>query len=101
MTEHRNLEIVRFLKVATSFVCKAREKSLNENNGDELTTTRKRKQEHCQSSADPLTHSLNHSEHLNLWEECMAWDDMMDEFVRSQCATSCRRSSSVCWNNKR
>ncbi|KAM3185975.1 hypothetical protein ACTXT7_005275 [Hymenolepis weldensis] len=47
-----NLEIARFLKVATSFVCKVR-KELNENNGDELATTSKRKP-HCQRSANSL-----------------------------------------------
>ena len=45
--KHSNLEIARFLKVARSFVCKVR-KELNENNGDELATS-KRKQ-HCQRS---------------------------------------------------
>ncbi|KAM3186987.1 hypothetical protein ACTXT7_003222 [Hymenolepis weldensis] len=52
--EHDNLEITGFLKVATSFTCKVG-KELNENNGNELAATRKRKQEHCQRSADSLT----------------------------------------------
>ncbi|VUZ49918.1 unnamed protein product [Hymenolepis diminuta] len=57
-TEHRNLGISRFLQNATSFPCRVRKELLNEKNGDELTTTRKRKQRHCQRSADSLTHSL-------------------------------------------
>ncbi|KAM3172750.1 hypothetical protein ACTXT7_013912 [Hymenolepis weldensis] len=51
-TKHGNLEITRFLKVATSFACKVR-KALNNKNGDELASMRKRKQ-HCQRSADSL-----------------------------------------------
>ncbi|KAM3182034.1 hypothetical protein ACTXT7_013213 [Hymenolepis weldensis] len=39
--------------VAISYLCKVRKELLNENNGDELATTRKRKQ-HCQRSADSL-----------------------------------------------
>ncbi|KAM3175539.1 hypothetical protein ACTXT7_008302 [Hymenolepis weldensis] len=50
--KHRNLEIVRFLKVAKSFLYKVR-KRLNENNGDELATMRRRKQ-HCRRSADSI-----------------------------------------------
>ncbi|KAM3172372.1 hypothetical protein ACTXT7_014680 [Hymenolepis weldensis] len=46
---------VNAMAVATSFVCKVRKEQLNENNEGELTATRKRKQEHCQRSADPLT----------------------------------------------
>ncbi|VUZ42438.1 unnamed protein product, partial [Hymenolepis diminuta] len=56
-TKHRNLEIIRFLKVATSFVCKVG-KELNGNNGDELVAMRKRKQEHCRRSADLLSYTL-------------------------------------------
>ncbi|VUZ52516.1 unnamed protein product [Hymenolepis diminuta] len=51
-----NLEIARFLQVARSFVCKVRKELPNENSGDELATTRRRK-EHCQRSADSLTHN--------------------------------------------
>ncbi|VUZ49818.1 unnamed protein product, partial [Hymenolepis diminuta] len=51
-----NLEIARFLKVPTSFVCKVR-KELNENNADELATSKKRK-EHCQRSAQLLTQNI-------------------------------------------
>ncbi|VUZ40962.1 unnamed protein product [Hymenolepis diminuta] len=51
--EHRNFEIARSLKVVTPLVCKVRKGLLNENNGGELATTRKRK-EHCQRSADSL-----------------------------------------------
>ncbi|VUZ53522.1 unnamed protein product [Hymenolepis diminuta] len=54
---HNNLEIVRFPKVTTSFVCKIRKELLNENNGDELATMRKKK-EHCQRSADSLLQLL-------------------------------------------
>ncbi|KAM3179801.1 hypothetical protein ACTXT7_017569, partial [Hymenolepis weldensis] len=64
--KHRNFEIARFLKVATSFVCKVRKGLLNENNGDE-PTTRKRK-----GTVNAL---LTHSEHLNLCEKCTAWHD--------------------------
>ncbi|KAM3186473.1 hypothetical protein ACTXT7_004268 [Hymenolepis weldensis] len=55
--KHDNLEIARFLKVTTSSVCKVRKELPNENNGVELTTTRERKQEHCQRSARSLTKS--------------------------------------------
>ncbi|KAM3186981.1 hypothetical protein ACTXT7_003216 [Hymenolepis weldensis] len=55
--KHRNLEIARFLKLATFFVCKVG-KELTENDRGELAAMRKRKQEHCQSSADSLTHTL-------------------------------------------
>ncbi|VDL59278.1 unnamed protein product [Hymenolepis diminuta] len=51
--KHNNLGIARLLIVARCFVYKVR-KQLNENNEDELATTRKRKQ-HCQRSADSLT----------------------------------------------
>ncbi|VUZ39869.1 unnamed protein product [Hymenolepis diminuta] len=51
-----NLEIGRFLQVATSFVCTVRKELLNEINGDELTAMGKRKQEHCQRSANQLPH---------------------------------------------
>ncbi|KAM3171269.1 hypothetical protein ACTXT7_016955 [Hymenolepis weldensis] len=54
-SKRRKLKIVRFLKVATSFIYKARKEPVNENDGDELGATRKRKQEHCQRSADSLT----------------------------------------------
>ncbi|KAM3175904.1 hypothetical protein ACTXT7_007586 [Hymenolepis weldensis] len=49
--KYRNLEVARFLKVSRSFVCKVRKDPLNENNEDELTATRKKK-EYCQRSAD-------------------------------------------------
>ncbi|VUZ40953.1 unnamed protein product [Hymenolepis diminuta] len=49
----RNLEVAGLPEVATSFVCKVRKGLLNENNGGELATTRKRKV-HCQRSADSL-----------------------------------------------
>ncbi|KAM3174819.1 hypothetical protein ACTXT7_009772 [Hymenolepis weldensis] len=55
--KHRNLEIARFLKVATSFACKVR-RELNENNRDEKSIV-----------------TADHSEHLSLSEECMAWHD--------------------------
>ncbi|VUZ54708.1 unnamed protein product [Hymenolepis diminuta] len=47
----RNLDIARFLKVVRSFVCKVRKELPNENSGDGLAVTSKRKQ-HCQRSAD-------------------------------------------------
>ncbi|VUZ47112.1 unnamed protein product, partial [Hymenolepis diminuta] len=50
--KHRNLENVRSVKVARSFVCRAR-KELNENNGVKFTSTRKRKQ-YCQRSVHSL-----------------------------------------------
>ncbi|VUZ47975.1 unnamed protein product [Hymenolepis diminuta] len=49
--KHRNLEIARFLQVVRSVVWKVRKELLNENNGDAMVTTRKRK-EHCERSAD-------------------------------------------------
>ncbi|VUZ49491.1 unnamed protein product [Hymenolepis diminuta] len=49
--KHNSLEIARFPKVATSYLCKIREALLNENNEDELAAMRKRKQ-HCQHSDD-------------------------------------------------
>ncbi|KAM3179548.1 hypothetical protein ACTXT7_000437 [Hymenolepis weldensis] len=52
--KHRNIEIERFLKVATSFVCKVEKELLNINNGDELVATRKRKQ-HYHCPADSFT----------------------------------------------
>ncbi|VUZ43033.1 unnamed protein product [Hymenolepis diminuta] len=52
--KHWNLEIAGPLKVTTSFDRKVRKELLNENKGDELTATRKRRQEHCQRSADSL-----------------------------------------------
>ncbi|VUZ47479.1 unnamed protein product [Hymenolepis diminuta] len=52
--KYSNLGIARSVKVATSYVCKVRKELLNENNGDELAATSKRKQ-HCQRSADSLT----------------------------------------------
>ncbi|KAM3176254.1 hypothetical protein ACTXT7_006864 [Hymenolepis weldensis] len=54
-------------KHARSFVCKVKKEMLNENNGDELATTRKRK-----SIVNAL---LTHSEYLSSSEECMAWHD--------------------------
>ncbi|VUZ43255.1 unnamed protein product [Hymenolepis diminuta] len=39
--KRRNLDIARFLKVATSYLCKARKELLNENNGDEVAIKRK------------------------------------------------------------
>ncbi|KAM3184222.1 hypothetical protein ACTXT7_008810 [Hymenolepis weldensis] len=53
----------------TSFVCKVRKGLLNENNGDELAVTRKRK-EHCQRSADLFTHSERLS-HFKRDEACI------------------------------
>ncbi|KAM3178648.1 hypothetical protein ACTXT7_002136 [Hymenolepis weldensis] len=52
--EHRNLEIARFPKVATSSPCKVRKEQPNDNNANELAITRMRKW-HCQLSADSLT----------------------------------------------
>ncbi|KAM3177360.1 hypothetical protein ACTXT7_004680 [Hymenolepis weldensis] len=49
--KYRNLEVARFLKVSRSFVYKVRKDLMNENNEDELTATRKKK-EYCQRSAD-------------------------------------------------
>ncbi|KAM3171948.1 hypothetical protein ACTXT7_015552 [Hymenolepis weldensis] len=51
--KNRNLEIARFLKVSTSYICKVREE-LDENHEGELAVMRRRKQEHCQRSADLL-----------------------------------------------
>ncbi|VUZ39049.1 unnamed protein product [Hymenolepis diminuta] len=51
--KHSNQEIARFLQGAISFVCKVRRGQLNQNNGDKLATTWKRK-EHCQRSAGSL-----------------------------------------------
>ncbi|KAM3172040.1 hypothetical protein ACTXT7_015362 [Hymenolepis weldensis] len=51
--KHRNLEITKFLKVATSFVWKVRKELLNEKNEAELAVTRKRK-ERGNHSADSL-----------------------------------------------
>ncbi|KAM3185069.1 hypothetical protein ACTXT7_007106 [Hymenolepis weldensis] len=47
--KHNN--VTRFVKVARSFVYKDR-KELDDKNGDELTASRKKKQEHCQRSTD-------------------------------------------------
>ncbi|KAM3180634.1 hypothetical protein ACTXT7_015909 [Hymenolepis weldensis] len=52
--KYRNLEIARFLLIATAFVCEVRKALLNDKNRDELASTGKRK-EHCQRSANPLT----------------------------------------------
>ncbi|KAM3182411.1 hypothetical protein ACTXT7_012437 [Hymenolepis weldensis] len=49
--KHSSLRIARFLKVARSFVCNVRKELLDENNGDELAATRKRKV-HYECSAD-------------------------------------------------
>ncbi|KAM3188202.1 hypothetical protein ACTXT7_000781 [Hymenolepis weldensis] len=51
--KHSNLEITRFLKVARSLSAKLEKELLNENNGDELAATSKRKY-HCQRPADSL-----------------------------------------------
>ncbi|KAM3188443.1 hypothetical protein ACTXT7_000269 [Hymenolepis weldensis] len=52
--KHKNLEIARFLKVARSSICKVRKELLNENNGNGLGATRKRR-EHCQCSVSLRT----------------------------------------------
>ncbi|VUZ55958.1 unnamed protein product [Hymenolepis diminuta] len=65
---HSSLEIVEFLKVVRSCICKFERQLLNEKNGGELAVTRKRT-EHCQhpdSPTHPLTHSITDSEHLSL-----------------------------------
>ncbi|KAM3181991.1 hypothetical protein ACTXT7_013284 [Hymenolepis weldensis] len=51
--KHSNLDIARFLQIATSFPSKVRKELLTENNADELAAMSKRK-EHCQRSADSL-----------------------------------------------
>ncbi|VUZ51572.1 unnamed protein product [Hymenolepis diminuta] len=75
--KHRNLEIAGFLKVTTSFVCKVG-KGLNEHNGDELAT-RKRKG-HCQRLAD----SLRTPEFVRRVHG-MAWHGMTNENPGSEC----------------
>ncbi|VUZ51105.1 unnamed protein product [Hymenolepis diminuta] len=50
--KHWNLGIAKFVKVARSFVCKARKELLNENNGHELAT--RKTKEYCQRFADSL-----------------------------------------------
>ncbi|KAM3171634.1 hypothetical protein ACTXT7_016230, partial [Hymenolepis weldensis] len=56
--KHGSLEIARFLKVARSCICKVEMELLNERDGDELGTTRKRTGHYQRSD------SLTHSEHL-------------------------------------
>ncbi|KAM3186741.1 hypothetical protein ACTXT7_003711 [Hymenolepis weldensis] len=81
-----HFETARFLKVGTSFVCKVRKELVNEKNGDELATTRKRKQGHCLLSTDSL----------RIPEFVRRVHDMMDmKIVGCQCAKSCQRASSV------
>ncbi|VDL16390.1 unnamed protein product [Hymenolepis diminuta] len=55
-SKHSDLDIGRFLKVPTSFFGKVRKELLNENTGDELASTSKRKH-----LFNALTHSPAHS----------------------------------------
>ncbi|VUZ49928.1 unnamed protein product [Hymenolepis diminuta] len=67
--KHRILKIVRFYRVVISFVCIVRKALLTDNNGGELASMKKRKQEHFQRSA----HSLNRT--FEFVKEYMAWHD--------------------------
>ncbi|VUZ54830.1 unnamed protein product [Hymenolepis diminuta] len=55
--KHGNLKIAKSLQVVRSFVCIIGKELLNENDGNELAVTRKRK-EHFQLPTHSLTHSL-------------------------------------------